>query len=659
MHRPSDPHPAPPLLGITRRSLVIGFLLIPVMAIWTQYTEIVAAATDLAAMSLPIAVVFGLLVLIVANLGLKRVAPRYAFTQAELLFVFLMQTASIGISGIGMMQFLNTMVANVYHYATPENQWEQNIHPYLARWAFPDPAVLDGYFAGQSTFYDWQVVRGWLGPILVWSAFIVVLLTVMLCINTIIRRQWIERERLGFPIVAVPLELTRDGTGGALWASRALWMGFAIPAVLQTLASLNYLYPSIPHVPIKPSEPSLDLTRHFTEPPWSGVGYFTLAFYPLVIGLTYLLSLEVGFSLWFFYLFTKVQSVACVALGYRSPDASLTMQRMPYLGEQSAGAFIGLALVALYTMRTHLRDVARRAFLGDRSVHDADEPMPYRWAVFGTLVGMAALTAFGVALGMPWHIPAILFVLYFLFIITFTRIRAEAGLPWGFGPDMNPHQMVVAGGGTHAFTASGLTGFSTLMWFNLDYRCVAMPHQLEAMKLADSARLKPRHVTLVIVLATVVGALAAWWSVLTVYYHFGAATANVNDWRTHMGRVPWQTLQDWLNNPLRADAARMQGVGVGMMVTAGLMAMRQNFVWWPFHPVGYAVAGTFTMPWLWFPTLIGWLLKLLTIRYGGMKAYRRGIPFFIGLILGDYVTGSLWAIYGSVTGIATYRAFPI
>ena len=659
MSTPPEARPLPALQGLTPRSLAIGILLIPVMCLWNEYTEIVAAATDLAAMSLPIAVVFGLLVLIAINAGIRKVAPRRAFSQAELLFIFLMQTASIGISGIGMMQFLNTMVANVFHYATPENQWEQKIHPYLPRWAFPDPSVLDGYYAGRSTIYDLSVLRGWMAPVLVWSAFIVVLLGVMLCVNTIVRRQWIERERLAFPIVAVPLELTRDGTGGGLWASRGLWLGFAIPAVLQTLASLNYLYPSVPHLPIKPSEPVLDLTRLFTAPPWSGVGYFTLAFYPLVIGLTYLLSLEVGFSLWFFYLFTKVQSVACVALGYRSPDASLTMQRMPYLGEQSAGAFIGLAAVALWGMRSHLRDVARRALLGDPAVRDADEPIPYRWAVLGTLGGLAALTAFGVALGMAWHVPAILFVLYFLFIITFTRIRAEAGLPWGFGPDMNPHQLMIAAGGTRAFSTASLTGMSTLMWFDLDYRCVAMPHQLEAMKLAEGARMKPRHVAVAILLATAVGALASWWAVLTCYYHYGAATAHVNDWRTNMGKVPWQTLQDWLNNPLRPDLPRMQGVGVGALVTAFLMAMRQRFVWWPFHPVGYAVAGTFTMPWLWFPTLLGWLIKLLTIRYGGMKGYRRGIPFFIGLILGDYVTGSLWAIYGSVTGVTTYRAFPI
>src|SRR5512140_3681284 len=98
-----EPAPAagvrPRLQGITPRALIIGLVLIPVMCLWNEYTEIVAQATDLAAMSLPIAVVFALVVLVAINLGIKHWCPRWAFTQAELLYIFLMQTASIGISG--------------------------------------------------------------------------------------------------------------------------------------------------------------------------------------------------------------------------------------------------------------------------------------------------------------------------------------------------------------------------------------------------------------------------------------------------------------------------------------------------------------------------------------------------------------------------------
>ena len=118
-----------------------------------------------------------------------------------------------------------------------------------------------------------------------------------------------------------------------------MWIGFLIPVILESLASLNYLYPSVPFLPIKPSDPRLDLTPMFTTAPWNGMGYFALSFYPLVIGLTYFLPLDVAFSLWFFYLFTKFENVAATAMGYHDPGASQAMSRIPYTGEQSAGAF--------------------------------------------------------------------------------------------------------------------------------------------------------------------------------------------------------------------------------------------------------------------------------------------------------------------------------
>lgn len=650
------------LQGITPRAFVLGLVLIPIMCFWNEYTEIVAQATDLAAMSLIIAVVFALFVLVCINLFLKRFFPRWAFTQAELMFIYLMQTVSIGISGIGMMQFLNTFTGNIFYYGTPENQWKEKFLPAVRPWLLPDPAVVKPYYVGQSTFWTWEHIRGWSAPILVWSAYIVVLLWVMLCLNTLLRRQWMDRERLSFPITSLPLEITRDGGAQAMFGNRLMWIGFLIPVVLESLASLNYLYPSVPYFPIKPGEPSLNLTPYFSSiRPWNAMGDLQLSFYPLVIGLTYFLPLDVAFSLWFFYLLTKLENVGAGAMGFRDPGASQAMARMPYVGEQSAGAFIGVAFFAFYGMRSHLREVVQHAFRprSQREVQDANEPMPYRLALLGGVAGFALLTGFGMAIGMAWYFPLLFYFLFYLYVITFTRIRAEAGLPWGFGPDMNVHQLMKAGLGTRAFSFQDTVGLHMLLWHDLDYRCTNMPNQLEATKIGVEARMNLRHIAIVIMVAVLVGALSSWAAVLTCYYQNGAATAKVNNWRTDMGNTPWRELADWVNNPTKIDGPRLQGVGVGFAVTALLIQMRQRFIWWPFHPIGYAVAGTFTMQWLWCATLIGWLIKLMLIRYGGMKSYRRAIPFFIGLILGDYITGSLWAIYGSLAGVTTYRAFPI
>jgi hypothetical protein len=646
-----------PIAGITWRAVLIGSLLIPVVCIWNEYTEIVAEGTDLVAMSLIIAVVILLFCLVMINLALKKWAPRIAFSQAEIMYIYVMLTVSAGISGIGMTQFLVPQLGNLYHFANATNKWE-DLWPYVPRWFVPNRAVLPEFYGGQSSFYSWAHFTGWLVPILVWSAFIVVMLFCMLCMNVIIRRQWMDRERLTFPIVYVPLEISKGGGAVDLFRNRWMWIGFAIPCVLETMASLSYLFPAVPSIPLKPSS-QLDIGPYFTDPPWNAVGYLTLAFYPLVIGIAYFLSLEVSFSCWFFYLLTKVQNIMTTALGFQDAQASAAAKRLPYLPEQGAGAFIGLTLFAAIASRRYLGDILRKAFTGAPDVQDENEPMPYRLAVFGLLGGLLALCGFMAAAGLTWYLALIFFALYFVLVITFTRIRAEAGVAWGFGPNNPAHRLMLDTGGSYGWNLKDLTLFSYLIWMDLDYRCVAMPHQLEGFKIGESARMNNRHLAAAMMFATVIGAFASFWALLTIYYHYGAGTAKVNGWRTSMGSRAFTDVHNWSVNPERLNWPSLEATLVGIAVTGLLMTLRTQFVWWPLHPIGYAIAGTFTMDWLWFPTLIGWLVKALTIRYGGMQLYRSFIPFFIGLILGDYVIGGLWSLVGLAFDIRVYRCFPI
>ena len=37
---------------------------------------------------------------------------------------------------------------------------------------------------------------------------------------------------------------------------------------------------------------------------------------------------------------------------------------------------------------------------------------------------------------------------------------------------------------------------------------------------------------------------------------------------------------------------------------------------------------------------IGWLLKILILRYGGARLFRQVTPFFLGLIVGDVEEGA-------------------
>lgn len=92
-----------------------------------------------------------------------------------------------------------------------------------------------------------------------------------------------------------------------------------------------------------------------------------------------------------------------------------------------------------------------------------------------------------------------------------------------------------------------------------------------------------------------------------------------------------------------------------MAVALVLGALRMKFTWWLWHPVGYATCSSWSMERLWMPLFLGWLIKLLITRYGGARAYRRLLPFFVGLVMGEFVVGSLWSIFGGIVGIRVYH----
>ena len=68
---------------------------------------------------------------------------------------------------------------------------------------------LGRLFLRRIVFYVSRHIRGWLQPMVWWTIFLTVLAFVMLCTNTIIRKQWIERERLTYSLIDLPFEMTR------------------------------------------------------------------------------------------------------------------------------------------------------------------------------------------------------------------------------------------------------------------------------------------------------------------------------------------------------------------------------------------------------------------------------------------------------------------
>ena len=279
------------------------------------------------------------------------------------------------VSGIGLIGFLTPALANPLHFATASNRWTEFL-PFLPAWLFPrDPVAILDFYVGNSTLYTCAPPARVDGPAGVLGGFILVLFGTTLCLMAILRTQWIARERLSFPIVQVPLEMTVQRGGFAnLLRSRAFQIGFLLPCLLQTLNSLSYLYPNIPAIP---GEAERQWTAGpgpgtSTPRPWSALGYFPLGFHPNTIGLAYLLSVEVSFKLLVLLPAPEVRGGGSGRAGVGEGSGGGALGRMPYFQEQGAGAWLAIAAFSLWMARGAFASAWRQAFVRRRV------PMPAR-----------------------------------------------------------------------------------------------------------------------------------------------------------------------------------------------------------------------------------------------------------------------------------------
>ena len=269
----------------------------------------------------------------------------------------------------------------------------------------------------------------------------------------------------------------------------------------------------------------------------------------------------------------------------------------------------------------------------------------YTFAMLG--IGLAYLIIFCHQAGMSLWVILIFFAMYFAISTAIARIRAEVGSPVHDLHFIGPDEIIPKIFGARRLGGANLTILSYLYWFNRAYRSHPMPHQLEGLKLAQRARIDGKRVILAMVLAIVVGTAAGYWARLHACYGYGS--------ETYAGSETFNRLQGWLYSHPPPDWASVSFIAVGLLSALVLMIMRMQLIWWPLHPAGFAVSGSWSMGIFWFSLLVSWSVKILLLRLGGLKAYRQAVPFFLGLILGGFVIGSCWSILGIILQRPMYR----
>lgn len=673
-HPPETPLPgkrADP--GVTPRVVCLCLVLAVALSWAISVIDYRFSNTFLGATHLPPGALGALLLLLVVVNPLLWVLRWRQFSRNELLTTYLCSLFAATVAGVGGNNYWVSFILGPFYFGTPENHWIEKFHslpwwmtPALNRDGSINREVVDGWFNGSSAgaAIPWNA---WIVPLAAWSALLLALYIMMSCVAVMVRAQWGAREHLSFPLLRLPLELTEvdENNSGAMHSrflrNPLMWMGFGIAAFIQLMNGLNLYFPEVPAVPLEINTGPL-----FSEAPWNQIGSLPLRVFPIAVGVFYLLTREVSFSLWFFFLASKFQLVIAYYLGYNPGTLPRGIGawggQQIFLVFQEIGAYAAIITLILWRGREHFGFIVRRAMGRERpSLEEAREALPYPLAFWGFVLSFSFVIGWMTMAGIDFRLTLVLGLAYLMVATVLSRIIAETGLLFvhsSWLPLGSMANLLGAGQGTVLSIGHGLAP-AALFESSLveDFRGSLMPSFVQSFKLAADQGIHARKLYVLLFAVIIVGlGVAETMNVRSGYQNGGLA------------------LQSWLGkdgphvaaNSVSSMSSGVQDVSPGFLVwiVLGFVWMmvltwcHSYFSWFPFHPLGYAVSVSYPMFVFWPSVLIAWACKTLIVKFGGAESARRLNAFFLGLVVGDVSMMLFWIVIDGWQGRVGHNLMP-
>ncbi|MFQ6133809.1 MAG: DUF6785 family protein, partial [Armatimonadota bacterium] len=340
--------------------MVVGAALVVGTCVVVAYGELVVSrggsinAILLGATHLPAAALAGLLVLLLVTGLAGRLWSRLRLAPQEIAVCYCMMVLAALISSFGLMTLLLPNLIGVNYFANAANDWAELFYPHIPSWLVPFDTggpeaqpVSVGFYEGApaGAGVPWGL---WLEPLASWSFIALMLFAMMACLMAVFRRQWVDNEKLSFPLVQLPLEMISADTRRQFLRSKIMWFGFAVPFVIHCVNGLHSIYPVVPEIRI-----IWVLNQYFSARPWTDLTFTPVIIALSVIGISFLLPQDVCFSIWAFLLLSRVQEYFASVFGARMDPMPLYGGTRFFVGYQSLGASIVIALAFFWVARRH------------------------------------------------------------------------------------------------------------------------------------------------------------------------------------------------------------------------------------------------------------------------------------------------------------------
>ncbi len=641
---------------VTFRAFFIGLIFTVFIAWLNCFMATKFNVHMIGGVQMPFSALVILMIFALGAIGMRKVmvsGSRFPFSPTELLTIYSMLIFGALVSTPGADNLYLVGGPALFYFSTPENGWASLFYKYVPTWFAPgwngttyqkeiiDPLYLGGLSFNQIPWHAWvMMLTGW-------GIFLALVYGLMFFTALLFRKQWTQREALAFPLVEVPVQMASvEGSTGntpPFWANRMMWTGLILACFWHFFFGMNSLYPEWPVMPVNLTG---GLPFSFPDRPFSLIPPFKAEIFLGAIGLAYLLTREISFSFWFFFLFMLFTYAGMATLG--KEDLLLStggLQGRPnFIVYQAVGGWAMMAIMLFWTAREYLIRMFREAFSRNRG--DEDEPFSPRFMVFGFLLSFIGLLVWSWFAGINVLVALTFFAIFLMTSLVISRIVIEGGFLFPQPPFSTLQTMSQTMFGS-SIGASSLTklGFIQPMIL-VDMRTSVLPAFLHTMKMAEVLRLDRknlRRLLLCSVIALAVASVVTTVASLQVLYSQGGL-AGYTWFSKDASTSTFAEIAAAIKTPTGVNAGHWGWIALGAALVWLMVLGRSRFLWFPFHPLGYLGASAYPIPRLWFPFFIGWLTKTLVMKYGGSDTYVSLRPFMIGLILGNALAMIFWTL---------------
>jgi hypothetical protein len=549
---------------------------------------------------------------------------------------------------------------------------------YIPTYMAPAPAIAKMIVVG-GVPVPWADV---FPSIAFWWIYTALNAMMMLSLAMIFRRSWIDVERVPFPHVVAAHELMTRASPKEMGEKRttSLFSPFVIGLIIgmafQFPILMSELFPWFPDIYGWRTNTCTSGQQWLTaDSPLSGiVGLGTFQKDPLGMAIAYLAPLSISFNTWFWYVicivilpqiaytmgyYTGITGVA--GCGRYGCDDYINFGPPFKWIAVGTGATLGLTVLIVVLSWRYIVETINAA-LGRlspdvRSRLEEREPTSYR-ITYGLLaVSFILLLIIYMGIGLSFASALIVQLTFAIFWFAIVRQVGMAGFffrgtdkgialarlfLWPTAPTTPTKDFVLTAQFTNFMVDAPENGFQVGGNFIASFN---------AFRMADMTATSTKG-TFRVMMATFI--IMPLFSLIGWYY----TTYTVGLSRI-AGNYGTQGCDPLLSrSALATNWNRMPGTDpwvpyflLGFAITAVLSILHSRFIWFPFEPVGFTLATTYSsmLFGIWSSMLVGWVLKTITLRIGGSKLYEeKGLPVATGFIAGYIallIPGTLIAHY--------------